>query len=93
MGALMFYHYCTLEENIEVMHTPLDETGHTLVHIEIPDEKYCFRQMDCLVPSFKVTNVVGISKEEVDKYVQFCRYNAHLLLKYAKCGGIEKFLN
>ena len=39
----MFYPYCTIGDNIEVTHTPLDSTGHTLVHIEIPDAKYCFR--------------------------------------------------
>lgn len=82
----MLYHYCTLEEDIEVMYTPLDKTGHIRVHIEIPDEKYCFRQIDCLVPSFEVTNVVGMSDEEVDKYKKFCKSNAHLLLEYAKCG-------
>ena len=36
-GINMFYPYCTVGDNIEVAHTPLDDSGHTLVHIEIPD--------------------------------------------------------
>ena len=77
----MFSHYCTIDEDIEVMSKKVNETGQILVHIEIPDEKYCFRQMDCLVPTYEVTNVVGMTEEEIDKYVNFCKSNAHLLLE------------
>ena len=77
----MFSHYCTIDENIEVMYKQVNETGNILVHIEIPDAKYCFRQMDCLVPTYEVTNVVGMTEEEIDKYVNFCKSNAHSLLK------------
>ena len=63
------------------MYKQVSETGQILVHIEIPDAKYCFRQMDCIVPTYEVTNVVGMSKEEIDKYVNFCKSNAHLLLE------------
>ena len=84
----MFYPYCTIGEDIEVVHTPLDETGHTLVHIEIPDAKYCFKTMDCLIPSYRVSNIVGMTDDEVAYYVEFCRRHAHLLLKYASTGGI-----
>ena len=75
------YHYCTIDEDIEGMYKKVNETGQILVHIEIPDAKYCFRQMDCLVPPYEVTNVVGMSKEEIDKYIKFCKSNAHLLLE------------
>lgn len=84
----MFYPYCTIGNDIEVVHTPLDESGYTLVHIEIPDEEYCFKTMDCLISSYKVSNVVGMSDEEVEEFVDFCQIHAHLLLKYASTGGI-----
>ena len=77
----MFSHYCTIDEDIEVMYKQVNETGQILVHIEIPDAKYCFRQMDCLVPPYEVTNVVDMTEEEIDKYVNFCKSNAHSLLK------------
>ena len=75
------YHYCTIDEDIEVMYKQVNETGNILVHIEIPDAKYCFRQMDCIVPTYEVTNVVGMTEEEIDKYVNFCKSNAYLLLE------------
>lgn len=84
----MFMPYCTIGDDIEVVHTPLDKTGHTLVHIEIPDAKYCFRTMDCLIPSYRVSNIVGMSDDEVAYYVEFCKRNAGLLLTYADKGGI-----
>ena len=77
----MFSHYCKIDEDIEVMYKKVSETGQILVHIEIPDAKYCFRQMDCLVPTYEVTNVVGMTEEEIDKYIKFCKSNAHSLLK------------
>ena len=45
-------------------------------------------QMDCLIPSYQVSNVVGMTDDEVAYYVDFCRRSAHLLLKYASTGGI-----
>ena len=84
----MFYHYCTIGEDIEVSHTPLNKDGSTLVHIEVPDERYCFKTLDCLIPSYRVSNIVGMSDNEVAYYVDFCRRHAHLLLKYASLGGI-----
>ena len=77
----MFSHYCKIDEDIEVMYKKVSETGQILVHIEIPDAKYCFRQMDCIVPTYEVTNVVGMTEEEIDKYIKFCKSNAHLLLE------------
>lgn len=85
----MFYHYCTIGEDIEVTHTPLNSKGQTLVHIEVPDAKYCFKTMDCLIPTYRVTNIVGMTDEEVAFYLDFCKHNAHLLLKFAKEGGVE----
>lgn len=84
----MLMPYCTIGNDVEVTHTPLDATGHTLVHIEVPDEVYCFKVMECLIPSYKVSGVVGMTDAEINYYVDFCKHNAHLLLKYAKEGGI-----
>lgn len=84
----MFMPYCTLGDDIEVVHTPLNSKGQTLVHIEIPDAKYCFRTMDCLVPTYVVSNVVGMSDEEIAFYLDFIKHNAHLLLKFAREGGV-----
>lgn len=84
----MFYPYCTIDDCIEVVHTPLNEKGQTLVHIEIPDDVYCFKTMDCLVPTYNVSNVVGLTNEEINFWVEFCKHNASMLINCAKQGGI-----
>jgi hypothetical protein len=78
----------TLGNDIEVSHTPL-ENNSTTVHIEIPDEKYCFKIFECILPSYQIVNRYGLTDEEIKYYLQYCRNNAHLLLQYAKLGGVE----
>ena len=85
----MFMTYCTIGNDIEVVQTPLDKTGHTLVRIEVPDEVYCFKTMQCLIPSYELSDVYGMTDEEIERYLQFCKNNADLLLKYAACGVID----
>lgn len=83
----MYYPYCTIMESIEVVHTPL-VNGCTTVHFQKPDPMYSYKTLDCVLPEYKVTNVVGFTDVEVSELVDFCRNNASLLLKYAKEGGI-----
>lgn len=83
----MYYPYCTIQESIEVVHTPL-KNGYTTVHFEKPDKIYGFKTLDCVIPSYRVNNIVGFSDTEVSELVTFCRNNASLLLKYASEGGI-----
>ena len=59
------------------------------MNIEIPDAKYCFKTMDCLIPSYQVSNIVGMTDDEVAYYVEFCRKHAHLLLKHASVGSFN----
>ena len=84
----MFYPYCTIHDNIEVTHTPLNKDGKTLVHIEVPDAKYCFKTVDILVPSYVVSNVIGMTDDEINGWVEYCRVNASLLIMCAAQGGI-----
>lgn len=83
----MFYPYCSIEDTIEVVHTPI-KNGMTLVHFEEPDEIFGFKTLDCLVPTYQVSNITGFSQSEVSTLVSFCQNNAHLLLESAKRGGI-----
>ena len=84
----MFYPYCTVNEKTEIVHTPLNSAGQTLVHIEEPSDIYCFKTMDCLIPTYVVSNVIGFTSDEVAYWVEFCRHNAGILLNCAKQGGI-----
>lgn len=58
------------------------------MHIEEPSDIYCFKTMDCLIPTYVVSNVIGFTPDEVAYWVDFCRHNAGILLNCAKQGGI-----
>ena len=83
----MFYHYCTVGDDTEVVHTPLNKFGQTLVHIEEPSEIYCFKTMDCLIPTYVVSNVIGFTPDEISEWIEFCRHNEALLISCAAQGG------
>lgn len=86
----MFYPYCVINDSIEVVHTPLTKDGKTMVHFEEPDEIVGFKTLDCMIPSYQVSNIIGFNQEEINFLVHFCKCNAHLLLEYAGKGGIAK---
>lgn len=84
----MYYPYCTINDETEVVHTPLNKDGVTVVHFETPDAVFGFKTLDCTVPGYKIMSRVGYTDEEAARLVQFCMSNAALLLTYAKTGGI-----
>lgn len=49
----MYYHYCTIGNDLEVVHTPMLD-GYTTVHFEKPDELYYFKTLDCVIPGYTV---------------------------------------
>ena len=81
----MYYPYCTIGEDLEVVHTPL-KNGIT---VEKPDPKYCFKTLDCTVPYYRTSNIVGFTDDEVAKLVDFCMNNAACLIEFAQLGGIK----
>lgn len=89
----MYYPFCTSYlsgDPIEVVQTPLDSNGVTVVHFEKPDVIYGFKTLDCTVPYYRVSGIVGFSEEEVADLVDFCMNNAGTLLTGASIkGGFE----
>ena len=45
--------------------------------------------MDCKVPNYQISNVIGFSDEEIAKLIQFSKNNIALIIEGAKAGGIE----
>ena len=84
----MFYPYCVLGEDIEVVQTPLNKQGITVVHFEKPDPIFCFKTLDCTVPYYIVSGIVGFTNDEVADLVDFCRNNSGLLLLGARTEGV-----
>jgi hypothetical protein len=74
---------------MNVSHTPLDKNGRVTVHFERPDSSFGIKTLDCTIPEYKVSNVVGFSDIETFALIHFCRCNAPLILEVAPQGGLE----
>lgn len=87
----MMYPYIKFEDETEVSFSQIikkDETETIEVHFERPTEEG-FDVARCELPSYKWIIKEGYTQEELEKFKEFLEYNAHLLYKYAKEGGIK----
>lgn len=83
----MIYPFMTLEDDTVITHTEMRDDGTVKVYIETPDEKDCFHSMECFLPSYKVENIKGYTKEEVDYYLAFIKEAANLIIEFSQEGG------
>lgn len=85
----MMYPYITFSDETEVTHSQvIDNRGQQIieVHFERPTE-IGFDTARCCLPEYKWIKRDGYSDEELSKFEDFLRSNAHLLYKYAANGG------
>lgn len=82
---MAMFSYCTRMVDgcqTEVCYTPL-RRGYMSVHVEVPDSVYGFKTLDCTIPGYRLSWVVGFSDEELAYWLQFCRYHSGFLLELA----------
>ena len=87
----MMYPYMTLADGTEIIHSHLIEENDTqkvIVHFERPSDDG-FSDARCELPAYKWTEIKGFSEEDIRFFEQFLESNAHLLFKYAACGGVK----
>lgn len=82
----MMYPFMTLEDNTEIVHSEQLENGEVKVYIETPDEKDCFHNMTCYLPSYR-TEINGYSEEEANYFMDIIKSTAHLIIEFSKEGG------
>lgn len=85
------YPYMILADETEIAHSQIiDENGEKKVevHFERPTENG-FDTARCELPTYKWIKIEGFNDEEIKKFEEFLRNNAHLLYKYAENGGIK----
>lgn len=86
----MMYPYMTFDDGTEVVHSELlsvQGTARVVVHFERPTNEG-FDSARCELPSYTWTVWEGgFSLEERARFEEFLRNNAHLLFRYATCGG------
>ena len=87
----MMYGYMTLSDETEIVHSHLiDEEGvnTVLVHFERPINGG-FDSVRFKLPTYEIIMRDGYSDEDVEKFKEFTKNNAHLFYKYAKTGGLD----
>ncbi|MBO6245459.1 MAG: hypothetical protein J6N55_04160 [Anaerovibrio sp.] len=71
----MIYPVMTLEDDTVITHTEMRDDGTVKVYIETPDEQDCFHSMECVLPEYRIENVKGYSKDEVEHYLSVVKSN------------------
>ncbi len=84
----MMYPLMTLSDNSEIVHSEMIN-GHVKVYIEKPDDKDCFHTAICRLPEYKWEDVCGFSEDEIAEYQSIIETVSHLILRFAKEGGLE----
>lgn len=85
----MMYPYMTLADETEIVHSQMLDGDRVIVHFERPTEKG-FDSARFELPSYDLLEKKGeYSEEEIEFFKKLLQHNAHLIYKYAKCGGVK----
>lgn len=85
----MMYSYMTLADETEIVHSQILDGDRVIVHFERPTEKG-FDSARFELPSYKLLEKKGeYSTEDIEFFKKLLQYNAHLIYKYAGCGGVK----
>ena len=85
----MMYPYMTLADETEITHSGVQQDGSVKVYIEKPVDNG-FVHATCILPAYKWIDVEGYTDDEIDKFTDYLKHNAHLIMEFASEGG---FLN
>lgn len=86
----MMYPFLTLDDQTEIVHSQLLDDGSVKVYVEKPNEKDCFHYATCFLPEYRWEDVSGFSEAEIQKYQEIISSTAHLIMRFAAEGGLEK---
>jgi hypothetical protein len=84
----MMYPFMTLNDDTEITHSEAQPDGRVRVYIETPNAKDGFHSAVCWLPDYAWQDIRGYSESEMAYYRQLVRNNAHLILEFARDGGV-----
>ena len=84
----MKYSYVQFPDKTEITYGDMDSQGNVQIRIETPVEGG-FNSLGCVLPSYRITEQVGYSQQEVDALMDFLRRNVNLIMEFAQTGGFE----
>ena len=89
----MMYPFLTLDDDTEITHSEMLKDGSVKVYIETPDEKGGFHDATCFLPDHRWVEVHGYSDEELNRFKEIIRNNAHLILEFSQKGCVLNAAN
>ena len=91
----MMYPFMELDDHTEIVHSELRENAdgeYVRVYFERPVEGG-FDSASCYLPSYRWEDVEGFSREDIARFQEFLETTAHLILRFAKQGGLGNAAN
>lgn len=88
----MIYPYIVLADETEIVHSEIkyrNNSPYVEVTFERPDEKYCFCTAKAELPSYEWISNEHFDENDINLFTELLHSNAHLIMKYAKEGGIN----
>ena len=89
VGDTMLYPFMILDEQTEIVHSELLSNGEIKVYMERPDQKDVFYHATCYLPGYRLEDVFGFSKTEMDHLLEIVKSTEHLIKEFSTKGGIE----
>jgi hypothetical protein len=91
----MMYPFMELDDNTQVVHSELrsDQAGESVrVYFEKPIEGG-FQSASCYLPEYRWTDIEGFTENDISRYQEFLETTAHLIMRFAKQGGLGNAAN
>lgn len=91
----MMYPFMQLEDNTEIVHSDIIDTekGECVkVYIEKPIMGG-FQSATCYLPEYSWEDINGFSKGDIDKFQELLESTAHLIIRFARQGGLGNASN
>jgi len=82
------YPFIKLEDNTEIVHSEILADEKVKVYIETPVEGG-FKSATCYLPEYKWDEIIGFTKDEINKYQEIVESTAHLIIRFASEGGFD----
>ena len=86
----MMYAFMKLEDETEIVHSEIlnyDEGEHIKVYFEKPIYGG-FQSAECFLPEYRWENNEGFSQEDIKRYDDILKTTAHLIIRFARQGGL-----
>ena len=85
----MMYPFMTLNDGTEIVHSDMLADGRVQVYIEKPDDRDCFHNATCMLPTYEWFDVNGFTRDDIARYQGIIESCAHLIIEFSQTRGFD----